>query len=74
MDDTLGWVYYKKGLAELAVRPLEDSLRRKPDNADILYKKELRFEGMGGYVLSPSARDPIYEERYPDKTTVIALG
>jgi phytoene dehydrogenase-like protein len=44
------------------------------DNADVVYKKELRFEGMGGYVLSPSARDPVYEERYPDKTTVIALA
>jgi len=44
------------------------------DNADILYKQDLRFEGMGGYVLSPSSRDPVYEQRYPDKTTVIALA
>jgi all-trans-retinol 13,14-reductase len=29
---------------------------------------------MGGYVLSPSARDPIYRQRYPGKSTVIALA
>jgi len=44
------------------------------DNADVVYKKQQKFEGMGGYVLSPSARDPVYEQRYPNKTTVIALA
>src|SRR5713226_9437041 len=36
VNDTLGWVYYKKDLAPMAVRPLEESLRKMPDNADIL--------------------------------------
>jgi all-trans-retinol 13,14-reductase len=41
---------------------------------DEIYKKQQRFEGMGGYVLSPSARDPVYRQRYPGKSTVIALA
>lgn len=44
------------------------------DGADRLYKEKLRFDGMGGYVLSPSSRDPVYSQRYPGKTTVIALA
>lgn len=44
------------------------------DTADIEYKKKFRFEGMGGYLLSPSARDPVYKERYPGKSTVIVLA
>ncbi len=43
-------------------------------SADHLYKGEKRFEGMGGYILSPSARDPIYSQRYPGRSTVIALA
>lgn len=42
--------------------------------ADDAYKRDKRFEGMGGYVLSPSARDPVYAQRYPGKSTVIALA
>ncbi len=42
--------------------------------ADEEYKGKMRFEGMGGYLLSPSARDPVYAQRYPNKSTVIALA
>ena len=42
--------------------------------ADKVYKGEMRFEGMGGYLLSPSARDPVYAERYPGKATIIVLA
>jgi all-trans-retinol 13,14-reductase len=41
---------------------------------DEVYKQEMRFEGMGGYLLAPSARDPVYRQRYPGKSTVIALA
>lgn len=42
---------------------------------DRLYKQELDFDNsLGGYLLSPSARDPIYKERYPGKSTVIVLN
>jgi len=44
------------------------------DAADRIYKGEMRFEGMGGYLLSPSARDPVYRERCPGKSTVTVLA
>lgn len=44
------------------------------ETADRVYKEQMLFEGMGGYVLSPSARDPVYAERYPGKSTVIVLA
>ena len=42
--------------------------------ADKAYKNEGRFEGMGGYLLCPSARDPVYRERHPGKSTIIVLA
>jgi all-trans-retinol 13,14-reductase len=42
--------------------------------ADEIYKSSMRLDGMGGYVLSPSARDPLHAERYPGKSTVVALA
>lgn len=44
------------------------------DSADLFYKQKMQFNGMGGYLLSPSARDPVYSERYPNKSTVIVLA
>ena len=32
MNDTLGWVYYKKGMPILAVQPFRDSVERAPKN------------------------------------------
>ena len=42
--------------------------------ADDLYKASMKLEGMGGYVLSPSAREPLHAQRYPNKSTVVALA
>ena len=33
VDDTLGWVYYKRGLSALAVEPLRRSIAKDPKNA-----------------------------------------
>ncbi len=44
------------------------------DAADLIYKGQMRFEGMGGYLLSPSARDPVYRQRCPRKSTVTVLA
>jgi phytoene dehydrogenase-like protein len=41
---------------------------------DELYKKHLKLEGMGGYLLSPSAREPLHRQRYPGKSTVVVLA
>ena len=37
MDDTLGWVYYRKGLAPLAITSLKAAVTAQPDNAVYLY-------------------------------------
>lgn len=47
VDDTIGWVYYKKGLATLAVRPLEDSLAKNPNNPVVLYHLGLTYAKVG---------------------------
>ena len=42
--------------------------------ADHIYKGEARFKNMGGYLLSPSARDPLHGQRYPGTSTVVVLA
>jgi tetratricopeptide (TPR) repeat protein len=37
IDDTLGWVYYKKNLASMAVPLFEQAVRKQPDNAEFQY-------------------------------------
>jgi phytoene dehydrogenase-like protein len=41
---------------------------------DAGYKRGDFENSMGGYMLCPSARDPVYAQRYPNKSTVIALN
>jgi tetratricopeptide (TPR) repeat protein len=38
VDDTLGWIYYKKGLAALAVASFQQSTAKAPNNAGYLYR------------------------------------
>lgn len=47
VDDTLGWVYYKKDLPTMALPPLEEAFKRKPDNADIVYHLGLTYAKLG---------------------------
>jgi len=47
VDDTIGWVYYKKDLASLAVKPLEDSLRKRPGSAAALYHLGMTYARLG---------------------------
>lgn len=37
VDDTLGWVYYKRGLASLAIASFKRSVEREPKNAGYWY-------------------------------------
>ena len=37
VDDTLGWIYYKKGLASHAVSSMKAAVAAQPDNAIYLY-------------------------------------
>jgi tetratricopeptide (TPR) repeat protein len=54
VDDTLGWVYYKKDLPALAIGPFEDSLRRRPDTPEVLYHLGLAHAKLGN---TDKARD-----------------
>jgi tetratricopeptide (TPR) repeat protein len=47
VDDTLGWIYYKKGMASLAIRSFEESLKRRPDTAEVLYHLGLAYTQAG---------------------------
>ena len=35
--DTLGWIYFKKGLYGLAIMELTDALAKLPENAEVAY-------------------------------------
>jgi len=37
IDDTLGWIYYKKGVAELSIVSLKAAVAAQPENAVYLY-------------------------------------
>jgi tetratricopeptide (TPR) repeat protein len=47
VDDTIGWVYYKKDLASLAVGPLEASAKKLPNNAEVLYHLGVTYAKLG---------------------------
>ena len=47
VNDTLGWIYYRKGLFRLALDALEQSVRKDPDNALYLYHLGLTYAGQG---------------------------
>jgi all-trans-retinol 13,14-reductase len=42
--------------------------------SDELYKGQMQLKGMGGYLLCPSARDPLHAQRYPNQSTVVVLA
>ena len=43
VDDTLGWIYYKKGLAALAVASFQQSTAKAPNNPAYLYRLGLAY-------------------------------
>jgi tetratricopeptide (TPR) repeat protein len=47
VNDTLGWVYYKKGLSAMAVPPLLQSVQRDPTNATYHYHLGMAYAGSG---------------------------
>ena len=47
VDDTIGWIYYKKDMASMAVRSLEESLKKRPDTADVLVHLGLAYAKLG---------------------------
>lgn len=55
VTDTLGWVHYKKGLFPLAVGYLEESAKRRPNNAEILYHLGMAYAKLGDKAKSRDA-------------------
>jgi tetratricopeptide (TPR) repeat protein len=47
VDDTLGWVYYKKNLPSLAIGPLRESVNQRPDQPEVLYHLGLTYAKLG---------------------------
>jgi len=47
VNDTLGWIYYKKGLAALAIPPLEQSVGANPKNPMYRYHLGLAYAQSG---------------------------
>jgi all-trans-retinol 13,14-reductase len=45
------------------------------DGQDLLWKRDRRIDGgPSGYILCPSERDPVFQQRYPNKSTVCVLA
>src|SRR6185295_18219927 len=47
VNDTLGWVYYKKGLATLAIPAFRDSVEKAPKSAVYQYHLGLAYAKAG---------------------------
>ena len=52
VDDTLGWVYYKKGLSALAIASLKQCAAADPQNPSYLYHLGLAYSQNGDKVLA----------------------
>ena len=50
IDDTLGWIYYKKGLSSMAVESLKTSTLKQPDNPLYNYHLALAYNQSGNKV------------------------
>ena len=47
VNDTLGWVYYRKGLFPQAIRAFDQSIQKDPNNPHYLYHLGLAHSGNG---------------------------
>jgi Flp pilus assembly protein TadD len=47
VNDTLGWIYHKKGLSAMAVTPLLQSVQKDPTNATYHYHLGMAYAGSG---------------------------
>jgi tetratricopeptide (TPR) repeat protein len=45
--DTLGWIYYKKGLYDSAIGEFTTSLEKAPENAEVHYHLGMAFHKKG---------------------------
>ena len=65
VNDTLGWIYYKKDLPTLAIGPLESSVKEAPHNAMARYHLGLAYAKAGDKVKAKAAFDEVLKQK-PD--------
>jgi tetratricopeptide (TPR) repeat protein len=65
VNDTLGWIYYQKDLAALAIPPLRASILKDPKNATYRYHLGLAYAKTGDKVKAKEAFDDALQ-RKPD--------
>ena len=47
VSDTLGWTYVKKGMPDLAIKPLQFSVNRVPNNPEYLFHLGVAYAKTG---------------------------
>ena len=55
ISDTLGWIYYKKGLPLLAIPQLEESVAKNPKNASYQFHLGLAYAKAGQFAKARAA-------------------
>jgi Flp pilus assembly protein TadD len=45
--DTLGWVYYRKGIYDMAIGEFADALKKMPENPEIIYHLGMAYYQKG---------------------------
>ena len=55
VNDTLGWIYYKRGIAELAIPPFQESIAKDPKNPVYHYHLGLALKLRGDKVKAREA-------------------
>ena len=65
VNDTLGWIYYKKDLAALAIHPLQLSVDKAPKNPTYRYHLGLAYAKVGNTVKAREAFDEVLKQK-PD--------
>jgi tetratricopeptide (TPR) repeat protein len=65
VNDTLGWVYYKKNLAELAIPVFESNVRTSPQDPTYRYHLGLAYAKVGQAAKAKEAFDQVLKQK-PD--------
>jgi tetratricopeptide (TPR) repeat protein len=55
VNDTLGWVYHKRGTSQLAITPLKESIAKDPNNGKYHYHLGVAYAGAGDAVKAREA-------------------
>ena len=80
VNDTLGWIYVKRGLPALAVAPLEQAIQKNPSNATYHYHLGMAYARAGDRDRARPALQralqlsPAFENAVDAKQALAALG